>query len=264
MGLRDQVQGIIPDNARRSLSDHFNVIGDIAVLSLPVELSVYARIIARAIISHRHNIRTVLNKTSRINGRYRTAHVEIIFGTDTVTTHNEYGFSYRLDVGKVFFDPRLASERKRVTDKVCPRERVLVPCCGVGPFVIPAAAHGAEIITVEQNPDACRWLSENVVLNSVRDRVTIITGDAFDRSLLPDYLFDRAIIPTPYGLDMIFNHIATRVKSGGMIHFYTFKNRNQAAALAEEFERNGYEVMFFRKCGNIAPSVSRWVFDLIK
>jgi tRNA (guanine37-N1)-methyltransferase len=264
MGLRDQVKGIIPDNARCSLSGHFNVIGDIAVLSLPLEVSVYARIIARAIISRHHNIRTVLNKTSRINGRNRTAHVEIIIGTDTVTTHHEYGFAYRLDVGTVFYDPRLASERKRVTDQVCPGERVLVPCCGVGPFVIPAAVHGAEIIALEQNPDACRWLAENVVLNGVRDRVTIITGDAFDRSVLPVYLFDRAIIPTPYGMDTIFNHIATRVKSGGMIHFYTFKNRNQAAALAEEFECNGYEVMFFRPCGNVAPSVSRWVFDVRK
>ena len=264
MGLKDQVKGTIPDHALRCFSDHFNVIGDIAVLSLPPEVSGYAPFIARAIISRRHNIRTVLNKTTRIYGCNRTARMEIIAGTDTVTEHHEYGFVYRLDVGTVFFDPRLASERKRVTDQIHTGERVLVPFCGVGPFVIPAAAHGAEVIAVEQNPEACRWLAQNIVLNAVRDQVTTITGDAFNLSPLPAFLFDRAIIPTPYGMDTIFNRIAPQVKPGGMLHFYTFKNRNQAAALAEEFECNGYEVVVRRRCGNIAPSVSRWVFDLVK
>ncbi|MCK9591943.1 MAG: hypothetical protein M0Q91_08045 [Methanoregula sp.] len=264
MGLKDWVRDTIPEYALGGFSDHFNVIGDIAVLTLPPEISGYAQRIARAIISRRHNIRTVLNKTTRISGCNRTAHIEIIVGTDTVTTHHEYGFAYRLDVRTVFYDPRLASERKRVTDQVHSGERVLVPFCGVGPFVIPAAAHNAEITAVEQNPDACRWLAENLVLNRVRDRTTTITGDAFDLSLLPAYLFDRAIIPTPYGMDTIFDSIITRVKPGGMIHFYTFKNRNQATALAKDFADNGYEVVVFRQCGNVAPSVSRWVFDLVK
>ena len=30
---------------------------------------------------------------------------EIIVGTDTITTHHEFGFTYRLDVRTVFFDP---------------------------------------------------------------------------------------------------------------------------------------------------------------
>jgi tRNA (guanine37-N1)-methyltransferase len=262
MGLRDQVRGILPDHALCFLSDHFNVIGEIAILSLPRELAGYAQVIARAVISRRPGIRTVLNKTTRINGCNRTACMEVIVGSGTVTTHHEYGFSYRLDVGTVFFDPRLASERKRVTDQVHAGERVLVPFGGVGPFVIPAAAHGGEITVVEQNPEACRWLGENVVLNGVGNRVKILQGDAFDLSLLPVYTCDRAIIPTPYGLDRIFDSIVPKVKPGGMLHFYTFKNRNQAAALAREFACNGYEVVVFRQCGNVAPSVSRWVFDL--
>ena len=34
MGLKDQLRGIIPDRALCHLSDHFDVIGDIAVVSL--------------------------------------------------------------------------------------------------------------------------------------------------------------------------------------------------------------------------------------
>ena len=246
------------------LSDRFDVIGNIAVLCLPPALSDYKAEIAHAILSRRKNITTVINKTSRLGGSNRTGVYEILAGLSTITVHHEYDHAYKLDVGTVFFNPRLASERKRVTVQVQRGERVLVPCCGVGPFVVPAAARGAEIVAVEQNPEACRWLVENIRLNGVEDRVTIIEGDAFDTSLLPTYDFDRAIIPTPYGMDAIFDVIAPRVKQGGMIHFYTFKNRDQADALGPEFGQKGFEVVIQRRCGNVAPGVSRWVYDLVK
>lgn len=264
MGLKDQLKGIVPDRALCHLSDRFDVIGDIAVLSLSPYLFGYEGTIADAIISRRRTIKTVLNKISRLDGCNRTARYEIIAGRDTVTVHHEYEFAYQLDVCTVFYNPRLASERKRVTDQIQSGERILVPFCGVGPFVIPAAAHGADIIAVEKNPEACRWLARNVQLNSVKDRVTTIMGDAFDTSLLPVYPFDRAIIPTPYGMDTIFDVLASRVKPGGIIHFTTFKNRNQADALVREFNMKGFEVVVQRRCGNVAPSVSRWVFDLVK
>jgi tRNA (guanine37-N1)-methyltransferase len=264
MGLKDQLRGIIPDHLLCYLSDRFDVIGSIAVLCLPPSLSGYKAEIAHAILSRSKNIKTVINKTSRLGGSNRTACYEILAGQNTVTVHHEYDFAYKLDVGTVFFNPRLASERKRVVMQVQQGERVLVPCCGVGPFVIPAAAHGAKIVAVEQNPEACRWLVENLTLNSVVDRVTIIQGDAFDTSLLPEFEFDRAIIPTPYGMDTIFDRIAPHVKQGGMIHFYTFKNRDQADALIAEFAQKGFEVIMWRRCGNVAPGVSRWVYDLKK
>jgi tRNA (guanine37-N1)-methyltransferase len=250
MGLKDQLRGIIPEPALCYLSDHFD--------------SDYKPAIAHAILSRRKNIKTVINKTSRLEGCNRTARHEILAGNGTITVHREYDFSYRLDVGTVFFNPRLASERRRVTGQVQQGERLLVPCCGVGPFVIPAAARGAEIIAIEQNPEACCWLAENLKLNGVQDRVTTIPGDAFDTSLLPAYTFDRAIIPTPYGMDAIFEVIAPRVKRGGIIHFYTFRNRDEADALIAEFWKKGFEVVVRRRCGNVAPGVSRWVFDLVK
>jgi len=264
MGLKDQLRGIIPDPVLCHLSDRFDVIGTVAVLSLPPLLSDYKPAIAHAILSRRKNIKTVLNKISRLDGCNRTARYGIISGRDTVTVHHEYEFAYQLDVATVFYNPRLASERKRVTDQVQSGESVLIPFCGVGPFVIPAAAHGAGIIAVEKNPEAYRWLVRNLQLNGVKDRVTSILGDAFDTSLLPVHPFDRAIIPTPYGMDTIFDGLAPRVKPGGIIHFYTFRNRNQADALTGEFTLKGFEVVVQRRCGNVAPGVSRWVFDLVK
>jgi tRNA (guanine37-N1)-methyltransferase len=54
------------------------------------------------------------------------------------------------------------------------------------------------------------------------------------------------------------------VKRGGSLHFYTFKKKRQIDGLVEDFERMGLKTMFCRRCGNVAPKVHRWVFDLEK
>jgi tRNA (guanine37-N1)-methyltransferase len=54
------------------------------------------------------------------------------------------------------------------------------------------------------------------------------------------------------------------VKTGGKVHFYTFKKRHQIAELSGSYKDMGLEVEQFRRCGNVAPGVSRWAFDMIK
>lgn len=263
MGLREQLRGISPDQALSGISDHFEVIGDIAVISVPQELSEYKPVIAREIISRRRNIYTVLNKVAKVSGEGRTATYEILAGDTTITLHHEFGFAYRLDVNRVFFNTRLACERMRVIDQIENGERVYVPFCGVGPFAIPAAAKGARVVAVEQNPDACIWLEENISLNKVRKNITTLHGDAFDTGQLPHRQFDRVIIPAPYGMDMIFDILSPLVVRDGMIHFYTFKTRNEIPALIEEYAQKGFDIIYYNTCGNVAPGVSRWVFDLV-
>ena len=54
------------------------------------------------------------------------------------------------------------------------------------------------------------------------------------------------------------------MNAGGMLHFYTFKKRDQIEALRRGYENMGLEIMQCRRCGNVAPGVSRWVFDMVK
>lgn len=59
--------------------------------------------------------------------------------------------------------------------------------------------------------------------------------------------------------------ISCFIKKGGHIHFYTFKTENQIPELIEKYRKmGGLKVEFYRRTGNVAPGVSRWVFDLIK
>jgi tRNA (guanine37-N1)-methyltransferase len=157
----------------------------------------------------------------------------------------------------------MAYERMRVIGQVEPGESVLVPFAGVGPYAIPAAAKGAEVVAVEQNPDAYHWLCENVRLNKVTRKITAIEGDAFDVALLPNLRFDRAIIPAPYSMDTILDVLAPCVARDGMIHFYTFKKRYQIPKLVEDYRKKGFDLTYYDSCGTVAPGVSRFVFDMV-
>ena len=258
MGLMEQLRTVIPPDQMGYLSDRFDVIGDIAVLHLPPGPAFIRQVIADTICAHNHRIKTVLNKITRVDGNNRTAHYEILAGTDTITAHREYGFLYRLDLKTVFFNPKLVNERKRVTDQVQPGEQVLVPFCGAGPFVIPVAARGGYVVAVEQNPEACRWFRENSHLNAVEDHIHLVQGDASNPPIRPGTTFDRIIIPTPYGMDWIFDILTPFIKTSGMIHFYTFKNRAQSKQMEHVFEQKGFAVILeapVRKCRTVRKPV---------
>lgn len=267
MKLKEQLKGIISEEELKALSNRFHVIGDIAVLSLHPDLEVYGNEIAKTIISKHRNIKTVLNKVSKLNGENRVAGLETLAGDKTITLHREYGFAFRLDVSKVFFNSHLSYERMRVAQSAKPRERVLVPFSGVGPFAIPIAARGSRVTALEKNSDACHWLAENARMNGVEENIDIIKGDALDIANLLNLKrlrVERAVIPTPYGMDHILETISLFVKQGGTINFYTFKKKSQIDDLIENYKDMGFEVEFYRRCGNVAPGVSRWVFDLVK
>lgn len=264
MRLKEQLKGIISEEHLGRLSNRYHVIGDVAIVSIPPELEGCKKDIASAIISRQRNIKTVLNKTTKLQGEKRVAVYDVLAGGGTVTLHREFGFSYNLDVAKVFFNSHLSYERNRIASRVQPGENVIVPFCGVGPFVVPLAARGAKMFALEMNPDACRWLAENVRLNGVEDNVVIIRGDAFSASRVLKMQFDRAVVPTPYSMDHILESIMPLVKSGGAVHFYTFKKQRQIEGLIAKYRNMGFQIELYRQCGNVAPGVSRWVFDLVK
>jgi tRNA (guanine37-N1)-methyltransferase len=265
MRLKEMLNGIVPKESLGRLSDGYHVIGDIAVLSLDPELERYKEEIASALLNQCNYIHTVLNKTSGLQGEERVAHFEVLAGTgNTITAHKEFGFIYHLDVARVFFNSRLGCERMRVANAVKEGEDVLVPFAGSGPFVVPIAARGARVVALEKNRDACLWLAGNARQNHVDERIAVINGDAFRMAELLKTDFDRVVVPTPYGMDRIIKTASQMVKAGGWLHFYTFKKRHQIQELQESYEDLGLGVRQCRRCGNVAPGVSRWVFDMVR
>jgi len=264
MNLKTRMEYIVPKTLLHLVPNSFDIIGNIAVIAIPPGLDNYKAQIAQAIIVKHGNISTVLNKVSKLEGKDRVGRYEILSGSTTRTEHREFGFRYRLDVNEVFFNPHLSYERFRVASQIRGGEHILVPFCGVGPYVVSAAAKGASVLAVENNQKACKWLAENVKLNRVDMNVSIICGNA---SCIPNMVrcsFQRAVLPIPYGMDRFLYEISGLVEPGGMVHFYTFRKQYQIQGLVEEYRDNGFDVVFYRRCGNVAPGVSRWVFDLKK
>ncbi|MDY0387503.1 MAG: class I SAM-dependent methyltransferase family protein [Methanolobus sp.] len=264
MSLKDELKGTIPEKELEQLANRFDIIGDIAIISVPESMEKYNNVVAQAIMGRMQNIKTVLNKVSKLEGNRRIADFKIIAGHSTETIHKEFGFTYRIDLKKSFFNGRLSFERKRVALMVKPGEDILVPFCGVGPFAIPAASAGAKVVAVEMNGDACKSFVRNCKLNKVEENIQTINADAKHIPNMIKKQFDRVIIPTPYGMDHFLESISLFVKAGGHVHFYTFKPKEQIPELIEKYEKLGFEVEFHRRCGNVAPGISRWAFDLKK
>ena len=298
VSLQDKMKGIIEEPLLQMVPKSFDYIGDVVIISIPPELAAYKETIASKLFSMRGNTRAVLNKVSKLEGEHRVAHFELLLGETTETIHRENGYTYSLDVKKVFFNPRLYSERGRIASKVQFGEHIIIPFAGVGPFVLPAAGKGAKVCAIEINPDACTCLQENIRINRLEGQITVIQEDfenlflmlnskkrneelvnmAFsDRSgclgpekdegkcfKVHEAGFDRAIVPTPYGMDHFLGEVSMLVRKGGHIHFYTFKAESQIPGLIDEYKKMGLDVELYRRVGNIAPGINRWVFDLIK
>jgi len=236
----------------------------VAIITISEGLEAYREEIALALLSSRRNIRTVLRKSGKLEGHERVAPFEVLIGSGTTTEHREFGYRYRLDVARVFFNSRLATERMRVAETITPGERVLVPFCGVGPCVVPAAARGAKVVAIEKNPEAFGWLSVNLELNRVSSQVQAICDDAFHIPHLVSPGFDRVISLTPYGLDPVLDVLARVTRKGGWIHFSTFKSRGEVKSWQEKCREQGLFTNACHPCGSVAPGIGRYVFDLVK
>lgn len=263
MSLKEDLEGVIPRD-KLYLAGYCEVIGDAAIISLRPGLETYKRDAARAIIAKHKSIRIVLNKTSKADGERRVPQYEVLEGKDTIVTCKEFGFFYRFDLSKVFFNPHLKYERHRIAGMAMPVEKILVPFAGAGPFAIPLAAKGCRVMAVEKSREACKWMALNAGFNGIAGRIDILNADALSLAGSLKAAFDRIVSPTPYGMDNALDALVPVARPGGAIHFYTFKKKHQIEGLAGEYRAMGLCVEGIRRCGNVAPGVSRWVFDLIK
>ena len=150
-------------------------LGDIAIVD--EDDPERARALADAIVASALPVETVLNRASKVRGETRVRDWEVLAGEGTETVHREYGHEFAVDLAAVYFSPRLATERHRVAEQVTPGERAFDMFAGVGPFVVPVAARGAEVVGVDINETAIEYLRENARRNGVPDRVTAIHGD---------------------------------------------------------------------------------------
>jgi tRNA (guanine37-N1)-methyltransferase len=230
--LADCLRGKIPENLLSNLPRSFDVVGDIAIIELPPDLTEFSLLIGDGVMRMDPHVRLVLRKSGEVAGTFRTRKLELMAGTGgTETVHKEFSCLFQLDVAKAYFNPRLSHERIRIATQVKEGEHVFDMFAGVGPYSILIAKTEAtsKVYSVDINPDAFRYLKQNTLLNRVADRVIPILGDA--GQLAAGGLrgtANRVIMNLPSMSDRFLGAaVQALVEDGGVIHYYKFASRSE-------------------------------------
>lgn len=251
----------------------FDIIGDIAIAEIPEELEPKEQEIGEALLKVHKSMKTVLKKLSSMKGEYRVRKLKHVAGEKkTETLYKEHGCTMKLDVAKVYFSVRLSHERKRIANLVKPDEKILALFAGVGPFplVISKSHPDVEMVAVEINPEAVKYMRENVELNKAAN-ITVEEGDARE-IVMGKYrdFADRVLMPLPKTAETFLDVAFAGIKDKGMIHFYTFAGAkdpfSEAVAKANqaaEASNVKIEVLSQRIARPYSPGVVQVVLDLL-
>lgn len=271
--LQEALQGKIPKELIMRIRA-FDLIGDIAVLRLPQELHPYARIIGETLMEVHRHVRVVLNQTAPVRGKHRTRKLEHIVGEKrTLTTHQENGCVFRVDLSRAYFSPRLGTERLRIAQLVRPGEIIANLFAGVGCYSIEIARHSQakRIYSIDINPVAYEFMIENIRINRVGDRVVPILGDC--REIVKKSLrgvANRVLMPLPeLGQEYFPTALEALKSSGGIVHFYDYGNEPDpfgpsAKFVSEQASAHGFSahVLNQRKVRSYAPRCYHIVLDV--
>lgn len=270
MNLKQQLREKITANELSILRRAFDVVGDIAVVEVPRQLQGKKKVIADAIMQTHPNIKSVWMERGGRTGKLRLQKLQWLAGekrTETIAVEN--GIRLKLDVAKVYYSPRMASERKRIYLQISRPETVLVMFSGAAPYVVEIAKHTSAkmIYSIEVNKAAHQYAIENAKLNKVEGKVKLYCGDV--KKLLPQLKvkFDRILMPLPKGASEFLGLALASAKKNCIIHYYDFlpeESFNVAAdrveAAAKKMKRK-VKIMKVVKCGQLAPRQYRVCVD---
>jgi len=200
-----------------------------------------AREIADAVLDSDVRAKTVVNRASKVKGEERVRDWDVLAGDGTETVHREYGCEFVLDIADVYFSPRLATERHRVVEQVASGERAFDMFAGVGPYAIPMARAGADVVAADINAAAIDYLRENAERNDVAERVTAHCGDV--RELATDYegWAERLVMNLPHTADEFLDAAVTLASEECVVHYYDIQHEDDRFGPGERAIREAAE-----------------------
>ena len=254
----------IEENIRKKLPNSYDTIGKIILIKLTSELFKYQKIIGEALIETNKNIKTVC-RIDPVSGELRTRKLTIIYGDkNTLTNHNEFGLKYNIDISKAYFSPRLANERKRISELVKKDEIIVDMFAGVGPFsiIIAKYANPKKIYLIDKNKYAIKFAEKNILINNVLDKIEVLNIDAknIERYMLKNNeKADRIIMNLPFSAFDYFTNALKIAADDTIIHYYDILNedkiKNRIHELYKIAESNRFNIknIGIRKIKSYSP-----------
>jgi tRNA (guanine37-N1)-methyltransferase len=274
----------------------YDIYGNIAVLKFRrgVLLREKKKVALRFLEEHK-SVSTVLEKVEKFSRRLRTQKTKWLAGEKTKEAlYRENDCVFRFNVDSCYFSPRLASERKEIALKVKKGENVLVMFGGVAPFaiVIGKLSKASRIDSVELGRECNKYAKENVKRNKVE--VKIVQGDvrrvigkgkvnaqesvilgatkpgtAPARRMRQGFVgYNRIIMARPNLKDNFLDVAFSRIRKGGVIHYYGFCLESEKGKLREMILREAkkarmkIKIMKIKKAGEIGTKKFRYRIDL--
>lgn len=221
---------------------HFDIIGDVALLSAPPPEAERAAAGA-SLLAENRKIKVVAARSGGLQTDHRRpGALEIIAGPDRrplMTTHSEFGVQYVVNLEAAFFNPRMGPERQRICGQVQQGERVCVLFAGCCPEALQLAdkTEAESIVAVELNPDAVRCARRSLEMMERRNAVRagclqILEGDVL--AVVPGLeqgCFHRVLAPRPKGrteeedgelVASFLGALLPLLRAGGVCHWYDF------------------------------------------
>lgn len=259
----------IPLDLKGMLPSSFDVVGDVAMLKVPDELWRYRNEIGRALIEVNRNIRVVFHDYG-VKGDFRIRDLEKIAGEgSSETIHKEFGVKLYTDPSKVYFNPRLSSERSRIANLVKDGEVIIDMFAGVAPFgtVIGKLASPTAVYSIDLNPAAEHFARLNAEKNHI-DCIIPMTGDS--SKLIYDLpMADRVIMNLPQIADRFLGFAMDRMKNGAVAHMYKIIERDEFPSFYENLEKemaeHGHRIdIRSSELKTYSPTMSVYSMDIVK
>jgi len=259
----------IPDDLRDKLPSSFDVVGDVAMLKVPEELWDYRNEIGRALIEVNKNIRVVFHDYG-VKGDFRIRDLEKLAGEgSSETIHKEFGVKLYTDPSRVYFNPRLSSERSRIAKLVKDGETIIDMFAGVAPFgtVIGKLASPAAVYSIDLNPAAEHFARLNAEKNHI-DCIIPMTGDS-SKLIYELPMADRVIMNLPQIADRFLGFAMDRMKNGAVAHMYKIIERDEFPSFCENLERemaeHGHRIdIHSSELKTYSPTMSVYSMDIVK
>ena len=246
----------------------YDLIGDVAIVRSNVLEFLGEDEIVRALTAFHKRLRAIYVKEETVD-EFRIPLLRLIWGEPVEEVSvREYGLSFKVRLGKVYFNQRLGEEHHRVASEVSPGETIADLFAGVGGFSIHAASMTyVRVVANDLNPHAYECLLENVRLNKKALKGTVIPFNE-DASRIPELVscrkcFDKVIANLPRKSLDFADVYSELVKPGGVLYLYVL-SYDPETTTEEIYRRMGeWRIISSRLVLEYAPRAGIYLFKLV-
>jgi len=202
----------------------YDAIGSIAVLKFRDSTLKEKKEIAKKLLEERKNIKTILEKVEKVKGKLRTIKTKFLAGKKTLETiHRESGCFFKLNIEKCYFSPRMSNDRLEIAKKIS-GGKVLCLFSGISPYPIIIGKYGKaeKIISIELGRDCNKYAKENVKLNKLENKISVIQGDVKKQIPKLKEKFDYIVMTRPQLKDTFLEDALKVAKQGTIIFYHGF------------------------------------------